>query len=94
MIVDMTERIEGFIPGTVYNFNPPVLTNCIHVSGKRNWERKIFAQGWCIEFEKGEGVFQGKPVDGKGKDEYYFKVTWGRGSVASEEQVNLTGGGK
>lgn len=82
----MTECAEikkdGFVPGKTYKFNPPVLTNCIDAGGKKGWEQKSFPEGWCIEFKNGEGIFQGKPSSEK--NEYYFKVIYGRGSVAVE----------
>lgn len=73
---------EGFVPGKTYNFDPPVLTNCIAVGGNKNWERKSFSDGWCIGFKNSEGIFQGKPSNEK--KEYYFRVIYGKGSVAVE----------
>lgn len=71
----------GFVPGQHYDFDPPVETNCIAI-GSGRWQQKRFAEGWCLKFDPDRNAyaFQGKPVGDR--DEYYFFVEWGKGSVA------------
>lgn len=83
MTVSAANKKEGFIPGKTYTFDPPVATNCIIISGGKDWQWKSFAEGWCLKFENGVGVFQGKPVGEK--NVHYFKVAYGPGSIATEE---------
>ncbi len=77
MAVNLVERMEGFVPNATYCFDPPVETKCILVNGQGGWKEKFFSEGWCLKFENGEGVFQGKPLDEK--NIHYFKVTYGSG---------------
>lgn len=81
MVINLAEKKEGFVPNTDYSFDPPVETNCILFSGKCGWVQKKFSEGWCLRFENGIGVFQGKPV---GEElVYFFQVDYGSGgSVA------------
>ena len=77
-----TERPhEGFILGRAYQFNPPIITNCIFLDGKYS-PPKQFCGGYCVRFEPEREVymFQGKPVGSTA--EHYFFVRWGEGSVA------------
>ena len=76
------ESGQGFVIGNHYEFNPPVETNCVPCVKAKKFERKKFAEGWCISYDKTRGfyVFQGKPVGEK--LEHYFTVEWGKGSVA------------
>ncbi|OGD67489.1 hypothetical protein A2442_03225 [Candidatus Campbellbacteria bacterium RIFOXYC2_FULL_35_25] len=77
------ENEIGFVVGQHYEFsNPPLETNCVPCGGAKKFERKKFAEGWCINYDETRGfyVFQGKPIGEK--LEHYFTVEWGKGSVA------------
>lgn len=83
MVINLANRKEGFVPNTNYEFDPPVETNCILVSGKEGWKRGTFSKGWCIKYEDGVGTFQGKPDNRT--EEHFFSVTYGPGSVAIDK---------
>jgi len=83
-IIPFIKNDGCFIPGRTYCFSPPVFTNCMLVSGNKGWEQKAFSEGWCLRFENGEGVFQGKSLNEK--NVYFFKVIYGRGSAAVEKK--------
>jgi hypothetical protein len=55
------------------------------VSGRGGWQQKSFTEGWCLKFENGDGVFQGKPTGEN--DVHFFKVTYGGGSIATEKHM-------
>lgn len=73
---------EGFVPGQHYKFDPPVETNCASVVPGSAWERKSFAEGWCLKYDERVNcfAFQGEPIGEQ--IEYFFIVAWGKGSVA------------
>jgi hypothetical protein len=84
MVIKLAEKRKGFVPNVNYDFDPPIEAMCILSGDKDGWAQKKFPRGWCIKYENGEGVFQGKPVGEK--LEYFFKVTYGSGgSVAVDK---------
>lgn len=81
----------GFVPEKNYDFTPSVETNCMLVSGG-DWYQAKFASGWCLKFENGTGVFQGKPSNGPNQHlEHFFKVDYGKGSSAQEGPIRDIG---
>ncbi|MCK4540217.1 hypothetical protein KAU09_03635 [Candidatus Parcubacteria bacterium] len=83
MIISLEEKRGGFVPNTTYCFNPPVKTTCLLVNGQSGWTQKFFSKGWCLKYEKGEGIFQGKPLNEKFV--HFFKVTYGSGGSKAIE---------
>lgn len=80
-MVNANTQPKGFIPGRNYDLQPPVLTNCIPVTGGE-WTQKLFSHGMCLKYENNIGIFQGKPDNEN--QEHFFKVEWGPGSTAAE----------
>lgn len=83
MVISLKEKMEGFVPNTTYCFDPPVETKCILITGRNGWKQKTFSKGWCLKYENGEGVFQGKPLNEKFV--HFFKVIYGSGGSKAIE---------
>lgn len=84
VVISLVAKKEGFVPGVSYVFDPSVETNCILYGGQGGWKRKSFAEGWCLKFENGEGVFQGRPVNEQ--NVYFFRVIYGSGGSKAIEK--------